>query len=232
MAEPGNGGGSRLLVRGVVVAVIVLAMLMLGVHTMVDRMRTREIASEHERELVEDQPPPTTATGPTPTTTTATAPTTTTTTTTTTTSDELTLTQRPSAPAPSTVTAGGGGVVVAPPSTTAAADPAVHRGTLDAMQVRGVVREALPEIRFCFEWQLQAHPDLAGRVTMQFTIQPDGTVTNASVLEDALHDDTVTNCFSHVMAHLRFPPPEGGSVEVHYPFHLDGAPEARRPEGI
>ncbi len=224
MAEPGNGGGSRLLVRGIVVAVVVLATAMFGVHTMVERMRTREMASEHERELVEDQPPPSTTTEPTPTTTTA-APTTTT-------SDELTLTRQPSAPAPSTVTAGGGGIVVAPPSSTAPADPAVHHGTLDAMQVRGVVREALPEIRFCFEWQLQAHPDLAGRVTMQFTIQPDGTVANASVLEDALHDDTVTNCFSHVMAHLHFPPPEGGSVEVHYPFHLDGAPEARRPEGI
>jgi hypothetical protein len=103
---------------------------------------------------------------------------------------------------------------------------------MDAMSVRSVVREALPEIRFCFEWQLDAHPDLHGRVTMQFTIQADGTVANASVLEDALHDDTVTTCFTHVMSHLRFPPPEGGSVDVHYPFALEGAPAAERPEGI
>jgi hypothetical protein len=34
------------------------------------------------------------------------------------------------------------------------------------------------------------------------------------------------------MSHLHFPPPEGGSVGVHYPFMLDGSPEARRPEGI
>lgn len=100
------------------------------------------------------------------------------------------------------------------------------------MAVRSVVHDALPEIRFCFEWELNAHPDLAGRVTMQFTIQEDGTVTDASVLEDALHDDTVTNCFTHVMSHLRFPPPEGGSVAVHYPFALDGAPDAVRPAGI
>lgn len=125
----------------------------------------------------------------------------------------------------------------APPGSTAAGElpPSsglVHPGTVDAMAVRSVVHESLAELRFCFEWQLDAHPDLAGRVTMQFTINEDGTVGDASVLEDELHDDTVTTCFSHVMSHMRFAPPEGGSVLVHYPFALAGSPDARRPEGI
>lgn len=103
---------------------------------------------------------------------------------------------------------------------------------MDPMQIREVVREAMPELRFCFEWQLQQHPELNGHVTMQYVIAADGTVEDASVLEDALHDETVSRCFTHVIGNLRFPPPEGGSVSVHYPFMLNSAPPARRPEGI
>lgn len=111
--------------------------------------------------------------------------------------------------------------------------PAAPMGTLPAEVIRDTVREAVPFIRFCFEWQLERHPELEGRVTMRWTIQPDGTVTDAGVLEDALGDETVLQCFRGVVGRLEFPPPEGGgSVTVHYPFVLAGAPEARRPEGI
>jgi hypothetical protein len=133
------------------------------------------------------------------------------------------------APPPSLATSGS---AMPPSSAPPPPDGVIHRGTMDPMQIREVVREAMPELRFCFEWQLQQHPELGGHVTMQYVIAADGTVQDASVLEDALHDETVTRCFTHVIGGLRFPPPEGGSVSVHYPFMLAGAPEARRPEGI
>jgi hypothetical protein len=110
--------------------------------------------------------------------------------------------------------------------------PVAHRGSLPAMVIQDVVREMLPELRFCFEWQLTQHPELGGRVTMEFTIGEDGRVSEPSVAEDALGDETVTACFAHVISGLRFPPPEGGSVLVRYPFTLANSPEARRPEGI
>lgn len=235
MAAGASGG--RELVRGLVAAGVVLALLILGVRTMVGRMSEQAREARAGSGSTSSSPVPARPASPVPTTPASTTP--------------VPGTPVPAGPVPATpvpaspvpaspVPAPATAVPLspfpAPPPPLTVAPPAtdvpVHHGTLDAVAVRGVVREALPEIRFCFEWQLNAHPDLAGRVTMQFTIQEDGSVTEASVLEDELNDETVTRCFTHVMANLRFPPPEGGSVEVHYPFSLTGAPEAREPEGI
>jgi hypothetical protein len=95
-----------------------------------------------------------------------------------------------------------------------------------------VVRENAGYLRFCFEWQLHRHPELSGRVTMEYVIAEDGSVRDAHVIDDQLHDETVTRCFEGVTSRMRFPPPEGGVVTVRYPFTLSGAPAAERPEGI
>lgn len=125
---------------------------------------------------------------------------------------------------PSVPTAGG----VSPPLTPNG--PPSH---LPAEVIRDTVREAMPFLRFCFEWQLDLHPELAGRLSMDWRILPDGTVADAAIAEDALHDETVLRCFRGVVGRLRFPPPEGGGeVTVRYPFVLSNAPEAERPEGI
>lgn len=229
----GEGGGARTLWRGVLAAALGLALVLLAVRTMVGRMTQAHVDEIHRRaaDLAAARdaerggsPSEETPSAETP--------------------SESGLVPPSSAPAAPSEPPSVPGPSAAPPSsvgasaTTEGTEPSEpetvprHTGTLDAVAIRGVIRDALPEIRFCFEWQLNAHPDLAGRVTMDFTIQPDGTVTNAGVLEDALHDDVVTRCFTHVMSNLRFPPPEGGPVAVHYPFALANSPEARRPEGI
>lgn len=107
------------------------------------------------------------------------------------------------------------------------------RGSLPPEAIRSVVRDALPELRFCFEWQLSLHPELGGRLVMELTIDEDGVVSSAHVAEDLLADETVSRCFSHVIGQLRFPRPDPpGEVLVRYPFVLSGAPAAREPEGI
>lgn len=147
----------------------------------------------------------------------------------------------PTAPtAPSTTANPGASPLPAPAMATAAPaegvlpaePPEAPLGTLDREVIRDTVREAMPFLRFCFEWQLEQHPELAGHVSMAWRIAEDGTVEEPSVLEDALHDDTVLRCFRGVIGRLTFPAPEGGPVVVHYPFTLSNAPEARRPEGI
>ncbi|MBN8615094.1 MAG: AgmX/PglI C-terminal domain-containing protein [Deltaproteobacteria bacterium] len=95
-----------------------------------------------------------------------------------------------------------------------------------------MVRENAGYFRFCFEWELNRHPELTGRLTMAFVIAEDGTVREARVMEDGLENETVTRCFAGVTSRMTFPPPENGEVTVHYPFILDGAPAAERPAGI
>ena len=102
------------------------------------------------------------------------------------------------------------------------------RGRLDAAAIREVVREHRDQLGFCFAWQLHQNPDLRGSITMEFTIGEDGRVTRAEVADDQLGDETVLRCFRGVTSRMRFPAPEGGEVQVRYPFHLAPEPD---PEG-
>lgn len=113
-------------------------------------------------------------------------------------------------------------------------DPALPAaaGTLTPESIRDTVRENAGFFRFCFEWELNRHPELAGRVAMSFVIAEDGSVREARVLEDGLENETVTRCFEGVTSRMTFPPPDRGEVTVTYPFILDGSPAAQRPDGI
>lgn len=138
--------------------------------------------------------------------------------------------EAPAAPPSDLGVPAGPALPIVPPEPGALPPP---RGSLSAEEVRGVIREALPELRFCFEWQLSRHPELAGRLTMDFTIAEDGSVREAHVAEDLLADETVARCFTHVTSNLHFPVPDPpGEVNVRYPFVLSGSPPARAPEGI
>ena len=98
-------------------------------------------------------------------------------------------------------------------------------GRLDANSIRDVVRESRDQLGFCFAWQLHQHPELGGRLTMDFTIGEDGAVTRAEVVDDELGDETVQRCFRSVTQRMRFPVPEDGEVRVRYPFQLSADPD-------
>lgn len=98
-------------------------------------------------------------------------------------------------------------------------------GRLDANAIRDVVRESRDQLGFCFAWQLHQHPELHGRLTMDFTIGEDGAVTRAEVVDDELGDETVQRCFRSVTQRMQFPVPEDGEVRVRYPFTLSADPE-------
>ena len=53
-------------------------------------------------------------------------------------------------------------------------------GNGSAADKLGPVARQRDKIAYCYESQLLAHPDLAGDVTVQFFIQPNGTVQSAS----------------------------------------------------
>lgn len=126
---------------------------------------------------------------------------------------------------------GGGGAAPAP----GVADGGRPRGRLDAAAIREEVRSHRDELGFCFAWQLNQHPELEGRITMGFTIDAQGRVSEAEVLGDELGDPTVLRCFVSVTRRMQFPAPDGGEVTVHYPFELsprdDAAGDRDRRDG-
>lgn len=93
---------------------------------------------------------------------------------------------------------------------------------LDKAAVGRVIRRNLARFRFCYERELNANPNLRGRVSLRFKILPTGSVASAGVQESSLDSAVVEGCVVRVMRTLKFPKPRGGGVViVTYPFMMD-----------
>jgi TonB family protein len=92
-------------------------------------------------------------------------------------------------------------------------------GEFDAALVQRQIKQRLKSITRCYESELRKNPSLAGKVTVTFTIQERGNVTNAKVSENTTGSPGVADCVTRTISRFRFNPgPDGGSVTFRYPF--------------
>jgi pSer/pThr/pTyr-binding forkhead associated (FHA) protein len=95
------------------------------------------------------------------------------------------------------------------------------KGALDKDIIRRIVRAHINEVRYCYNQGLTKNPNLEGRVKVQFTIGPTGTVPVAVVSEKTIPDNNVAQCIAKAVKRWKFPRPQaGGNVVVTYPFVL------------
>ncbi|WP_437586046.1 AgmX/PglI C-terminal domain-containing protein [Sorangium sp. So ce1000] len=90
-------------------------------------------------------------------------------------------------------------------------------GRLPPEVIQRIVRQNFGRFRLCYERGLQRDPNLQGRVTVRFTIDPRGAVVNARDGGFDLPDAAVVSCVVRAFHDLSFPAPEGGNVDVVYP---------------
>lgn len=94
-------------------------------------------------------------------------------------------------------------------------------GSLAKEVIRRTIGRHISEVRFCYEQELNAHPDLQGRVTVKFIIAPTGAVQAAAVEKSELGNTKAEQCIAQAVRRWTFPSPEGGGlVLVSYPFLL------------
>lgn len=92
-------------------------------------------------------------------------------------------------------------------------------GAFDAALVQRQIKLRLKSITRCYESELRKDPSLSGKVTVTFTIQERGNVTDASATENTTGSAAVADCVTRTIRRFRFNPgPEGGSVTFRYPF--------------
>lgn len=95
------------------------------------------------------------------------------------------------------------------------------RGSLSREVIRRVIRRHINEVKFCYEQELNARPDLEGRVTVRFIISPTGAVQTAMVQATTLRNQRVEGCITQAVQRWTFPAPDGGGIViVNYPFML------------
>ena len=97
-----------------------------------------------------------------------------------------------------------------------AADAAPTGGSIEREALGKVLREHAAEIRSCYEQELAQDRLLEGKVTLRWTVQPDGSVTDASVdgPGTTLRNRKVQDCMLARVAGWRFPKPKGGGAAV------------------
>ena len=92
-------------------------------------------------------------------------------------------------------------------------------GGLDRDVIARVIQSQLGQIRYCYERQLSANPELYGKVLVKFTIGGTGNVVAQMVGNTSLNNAMVEGCILRRIAGWQFPQPKGGTnVLVSYPF--------------
>jgi hypothetical protein len=100
-------------------------------------------------------------------------------------------------------------------------EPTVQQG-LDRDQIMAVINRHRGQIVFCYEKGLEQDSSLRGRLSVQFTIAPNGRVQVAQVAQSSLESKLVESCILSRLRGWQFPKPVGAvHVDVLYPFDLN-----------
>jgi hypothetical protein len=95
-------------------------------------------------------------------------------------------------------------------------------GGLDRATIRRYIMRRYEQIRYCYDKQLLAHPNISGEVEIRFLITPNGTVQGSNGAAGAGMDHEVASCAADIIGSIAFPAPgDGGGVQVNFPltFH-------------
>jgi hypothetical protein len=95
-------------------------------------------------------------------------------------------------------------------------------GFLSKEQIDRVVRANQAAIKYCFEVEMQRQPSLQGAVHMSWRIDREGRVASVRVAKSTLGNARVEGCMARQIKRWAFPRPDGGEVDVTYPFLLRG----------
>ncbi len=80
------------------------------------------------------------------------------------------------------------------------------------------IREYQSGIRYVYNKELLANPNLSGEITVAFVILPNGSVGSAEIRQSTVKWPPLEDAVLKRMKHWTFPPTRGGPVRVVFPF--------------
>ena len=96
-------------------------------------------------------------------------------------------------------------------------------GSMDPDVIRRILREHIPQFRYCYQKELDrsSEDSVSGTIGLQFTIGASGHVSRAGISNRTKLPGHVKNCVVRVLRGIQFPRPMGGgTVEVKQPFNF------------
>jgi TonB family protein len=102
-------------------------------------------------------------------------------------------------------------------ASTLAAQPLPAPSAKD--DIKSVVKAHSAEVRACYETALAKSPELQGKITVSFNIEPSGQITSAAIQDSTLDHDGLERCVLSAVAGWQFSPRPGAEpLAVSYPF--------------
>lgn len=92
------------------------------------------------------------------------------------------------------------------------------QGSLSKAEVYKVISKHQQAILRCYEKRLARKPGLSGKVSFEWTVKTNGSVSTVREKSSTLNDATVSKCVMGVIRKMKFPKPKGGEVIIVYPF--------------
>lgn len=96
-------------------------------------------------------------------------------------------------------------------------------GYLSPEQILRVVRANMAAVRYCYENELSRQPSLRGRIEISWRVNREGRVSTARVARSTMGNARVEGCIVRQVRNWRFPVPDGGEVDVVFPFIFGAA---------
>lgn len=87
-----------------------------------------------------------------------------------------------------------------------------------AQVIQSVISSYIGGVRYVYNRELKDNPTLAGKVTVAFTIEPDGSVSKVEIVSSTLNWPPLEEKLVRRISHWRFPPSRSGAVRVVFPF--------------
>lgn len=97
-------------------------------------------------------------------------------------------------------------------------DPASVHGPLPPDQINRVIFAHARVIRSCYDTEASKDPSLRGTITVGWSIDPTGSVAQASVASSTMRNPTVEGCILQEIRNLRFPTSDQRTEVPGFPF--------------
>lgn len=93
-------------------------------------------------------------------------------------------------------------------------------GQVDPAGVEKTVTAGRYQLKLCYEMALRRNGTSDGAMEWRWIIGSDGRASDLNLVRSSIRDDELVRCVRDKIASWRFPRPEGGAVEVRYPFEF------------
>jgi hypothetical protein len=93
-------------------------------------------------------------------------------------------------------------------------------GSLSPTIIEKTVAAGRHQIRMCYELALRRNQLARGSMEWRWVIDSRGRASELNLIKSSIKDDDMVKCVRDKIASWKFPAPDGGSVEVRYPFEF------------